>query len=423
MGPSVVKAKGLNCPNCGGAVELRGFAHTLSAVCPGCLSVLDVSGPLLTILQTAQVKQRVQPLIPLGTRGKLGDTVYELIGFQVREVRSDDGSFSWSEYLLFNPYKGFRYLSEYNGHWNLIRPLSALPEPTMVRHRGGVSYQGRKYAIFDQSTAVTSYVLGEFPWQVRVGETVRVSDFISPPYMLSSEETGSEITWSLGEYYTGLQIWQAFKLPGSPRPAVGVFANQPEVKTGSALSAWKTWFGLMLAWSAILLFFTVKADRHEVFRHSYTFAPGPGSEPSFVTSEFELGGGTQNAEIAINTDLRSDWAYFNFALINQTTGQARDFGREVSYYGDEGSPKNRVVVPQVAPGKYYLRVEPEKPAGSTPVNYELVIRRNVPTYGWLWVVAGLLLIPPIVVTFRGSSMERERWAQSDFAASGSEGGE
>lgn len=412
MAPTVVKAKGLNCPNCGGAVQLRGFAHTLSAVCPQCLSVLDVSGPLLTILQTAQAKQLVQPLIPLGTRGKLGETVYELIGFQVREVRSDDGSFSWSEYLLFNPYQGFRYLSEYNGHWNFIRPLSDLPEPTMVRNRGGVRYQGRNYALYDQSSAVTTYVLGEFPWQARVGETVQVSDLISPPYMLSSEETGNETTWSLGEYYTGQQIWQAFKLPGSPRPAVGVFANQPEVKAGNAFSAWKTWFRLMLVWTAIFLFFTVKADRHEVFRHSYTFTPGAGAEPSFVTSEFDLGGGTQNAEIAINTDLRSDWAYFNFALINQTTGQARDFGREVSYYGDEGSPKNRVVVPQVASGKYYLRVEPEKPASSSPVNYEIVIRRNVPTYGWLWVVAGLLLMPPILVTVRGSGMERERWAQS-----------
>ena len=48
----------------------------------------------------------------------------------------------------------------------------------------------------------------------------------------------------------------------------------------------------------------------------------------------------------------------------KTTGQGRDFGREVSYYRDEGSPSDRVVLPHVASGKYYLRVEPEKTAKS-----------------------------------------------------------
>ncbi len=27
-------------------------------------------------------------------------------------------AYSWHEYVLFNPYKGFRYLTEYDGHWN-----------------------------------------------------------------------------------------------------------------------------------------------------------------------------------------------------------------------------------------------------------------------------------------------------------------
>ncbi len=149
-----------------------------------------------------------------------------MIGFQVREVTTEDARYGWSEYLLFNPYKGFRYLSEYNGHWNFIRVLSALPRKSKLGSRFAVVYQGRTYKHFDKAPATTSYVLGEFPWQVTVGEFARVDDFISPPYMLSSETMSGEVSWSLGEYYTGQQIWQAFKLPGRPYPAVGVFANQ-----------------------------------------------------------------------------------------------------------------------------------------------------------------------------------------------------
>ena len=128
VSPTVVKAKALNCPNCGGPVELRGFAHTLNVVCPSCLSILDASTPMLTMVQRVQAAQRIEPPIPLGSRGKFENTVYEVIGYQIRDTQGEDSD-SWSEYLLFNPYKGFRYLSEYHNHFNFIRVQSALPVP------------------------------------------------------------------------------------------------------------------------------------------------------------------------------------------------------------------------------------------------------------------------------------------------------
>src|SRR5580698_5709810 len=104
---AVVQAKSISCPNCGGPVTLRGFAHSLSVVCPQCMTVLDASTPEVQILQKFQGKTQTQPTIPLGTRGKIGDTQYQVIGFQVRQVSTGDDSYSWDEYLLFNPYKGF----------------------------------------------------------------------------------------------------------------------------------------------------------------------------------------------------------------------------------------------------------------------------------------------------------------------------
>src|SRR5258708_20143694 len=88
-GQRVAKAKGLNCPNCGGSVELRGFAHTLSAVCPSCHSILDTSTPIIKVLQTVQIAEEIQPQIPLGTRGEFEGATYEVIRFQRREIRED----------------------------------------------------------------------------------------------------------------------------------------------------------------------------------------------------------------------------------------------------------------------------------------------------------------------------------------------
>jgi hypothetical protein len=287
----------------------------------------------------------------------------------------------------------------------------------MARGKKAVRYQGKTFLHFDHAPARTSYVLGEFPWQVVVGEPAEVDDYIAPPLMLSSETMAGEITWSLGEYYTGQQIWQAFKLPGRPNPPIGVFANQPSPMGTRVKSMWTTWLWLMVMFVAMVLYFEVSAGRHEVFRQKYSFTPGGPSAAAFVTNDFELTGRASSVQIATSTDLQNDWVYFNFALIDETTGKARDFGREVSHYSDEGSPRDSVVLPAVPAGKYYLRVEPEKTAGSAPVNYEIVVRRDVPGFGWFVLAGFLLLIPPIVSTVRIASFESARWRESDYPPS------
>ena len=424
----VAQAKALFCPNCGGPVELRGFAHTLNVVCPQCLSVLDATSPTFKILQTFQAKQRIQPLIPLGSRGKIGDTLFEVIGFQVREVGSDGEIFSWDEYLLFNPYKGFRYLSTYHGHWNFIQVLHALPETTWARSRPAWRLDGRTYAMFSKSTATTSYVLGEFPWRVEVGEKVKVEDYIAPPYMLSTEMTDGEATFSRGEYWTGEQIWRTFQVPGSPPAASGVFANQPSPYQGRVRSAWRTWLWLMVALAALLFLFTTGSAHREVFRQQYVFFQKSGTEPSFVTPVFELTGRRSNVALDIRTDLDNNWAYFNLALIEEQSGHAFDFGREVSYYrdsdGSEGSRNDHVLIPSVPSGRYYLRVEPEmNPQSKVAMHYEMIVRRDVPNYSFFILAAVFLLIPPLWVSIRSIRFESARWRESDFAPATSSGGD
>jgi hypothetical protein len=419
-----VQAKSISCPNCGGPVELRGFAHTLSVVCPQCLNLLDASTPEVQILEKFQGKTQVKPAVPLGVRGKIGDTQYEVIGFQVRQVSTGDDSYSWDEYLLFNPYQGFRYLTEYNGHWNFVHVETALPEQTNARGKPAVRFGGKTYLAFDSMRASTAYVLGEFPWKVQRGDSVACQDFVAPPSMLSSESTGGETTWSRAEYMTGPQVWQAFKLPGSPPPAYGVFANQPSPYGASVASSWATWLWLNVALAAIIFFFMIFSPGRVAFSDHYAYSQGMSSlksDSAFVTPPFQLNGRDSNVELSIHTDLDNSWAYFNFALINDQTGQTFDFGREVSYYrdsdGSEGSRNNSVIVPGVPSGQYYLRVEPEMALGSPFMRYDLELRRNVPNYGFFGLAALLLLIPPAFTTFRRGSFEAARWRESDYAPS------
>jgi Domain of unknown function (DUF4178) len=423
--PPVAKPHTLACPNCGGPVERRGFGYSMTVVCPQCLTVLDTSTPLLQILQKIEKEEsRRTPMIPLGSRGDLKGTVpqgglFEVIGFQTRAVMEDGESFEWEEYLLFNPYQGFRYLTQYDGHWNFVIPLEPLPANPNQRGLSPVFYDNLVYKHFSGGEATTTFVLGEFPWRAKVGDQVMSHDYINPPYVLSSEATDGEIVWSRGEYVPGAAIWKVFQLPGSAPRAHGVYLNQTSPMGGKVSAIWAN-FGAMLALLlGLAIFFAVFSRNETVFRSSYSFSSVQKGEPSFVTGDFDLTGRPASLEVALNTDLDNNWTYFNFALVNEDTGQAYDFGREVSYYHgadsdgswDEGSRNSSVLIPAVKPGKYYLRVEPEMDAGA--VSYQLTLRHDVPNFTWFWIAAVLLLLPPIFYTIRARSFETQRWMNSD----------
>ncbi len=416
-------ASALQCPGCGAPLTIRAAGLTLSIVCANCKSILDAGDPNLQVLEKFAAKQTIQPAIPLGTRGKLHGDDYDVIGFQVRSTDSDGVPDSWAEYLVFNPAKGFRYLTEYNGHWNDVKTIPAIPERIQVGKKPGAKLMGRTYVLFDTELATTTYVLGEFPWRVHVGEKNGVKDFIAVPRILSCEITEHETVWSLGEYMTGAEVWQAFHLPGQAPRATGIFANQPAPFAGQASSMWRVCLNLLSAVILLAIFFYMTAGQESVFERQYSFTPRTGGEASFVTDEFEVTGHPSNVEVSIRTDLQNNWAYFNLALINEATGRGYDFGREVSYYSGrdsdgswtEGGRNDSAIVPSVAPGRYYLRVEPEMDKNASSMLYTLEVKRSVPSMGLFLIAGSLLLIPPIFFTWRAAAFEGKRWAQSNFS--------
>ena len=119
--------QGFNCANCGAAVELRALSQTRAVACTSCGAVIDARDRNVTILQTAAARQSISPLIPLGSRGEWAGQPHDVIGFQQRSVTVEGERYAWDEYVLFNPYVGFRYLTEYNGHWNDVTTVRELP--------------------------------------------------------------------------------------------------------------------------------------------------------------------------------------------------------------------------------------------------------------------------------------------------------
>ena len=422
--PATPHVKAMNCPGCGAAISLRSFTQAVTVVCDSCHSILDAQDPQLKILQRfKKATGEDPPLIPLGSRGKIRGTPYEAVGFQRRTIHVEGIPYSWHEYVLFNPYKGFRYLTEYNGHWNDTATLRALPTLNSYAGRVTVSYLGETYQHFQTAQASTTFVLGEFPWQVRVGEANDISDYISPPRVLSSERSGNEVTWSMGEYISGRDIWKAFALSGDPPALIGVYENQPSPFSTDTKTIWTIFGAFAIFLLLMMLGFASFARDEQAFQGAYLFDTNARGEASFVTDPFELKGRTSTLELSTATNVDNSWVYLNYALINQDSGQAYDFGREVSYYHGfdedgswtEGSRNDSVAIPSVPPGTYFLRVEPESDSGHGTIHYEITAKRDVPQFSFFGIALLALLVPAALITWRSINFEHLRWAESDHA--------
>ncbi len=413
--PATPKIKTFQCPGCGGALTIRGFEQTKSLACGSCGSVIDITDENFRIIATFQSKIRYQPLIPLGTRGKLRGELFEVIGYLRRQITVEGVDYEWSEYLLFNPYKGFRWFSEYNGHWSYIKTTTQNPEREPA---GTVNYLGQAFFHFQTAEARVSYVLGEFYWRVEVGEICQVADFVSPPLILSMERSETEVTWSIGEYMEPETIWEAFQLKTSVPPKVGIAPNQPSKLASLSPQIWKRWSIFALAAIVVQVAFLLLSANRLVFQEAFAFHLDD-REKAQVTEVFELTGRPSNVVIRSKASVDNSWVYLNLALINEETGNAYDFGREISYYHgrdggeswSEGSTSDEAVLPSVPAGRYYLRVEPEAQVPS--LNYSIQVYRDVPNWAFFFLALGAFSIFPVFYWWRRRAFEYHRWSESD----------
>lgn len=116
------------CVACGGPLTLLAEGVSESLACPHCGAVVDARDPKHKLLARYRVKLGKPPTLPIGTMGTLRGEKLQVVGQQRRAVRYSGVIYSWDEYLLWNPYKGYRWLVESNGHWTLLKTVEGKPK-------------------------------------------------------------------------------------------------------------------------------------------------------------------------------------------------------------------------------------------------------------------------------------------------------
>ncbi|MBU6153351.1 MAG: DUF4178 domain-containing protein [Bdellovibrionales bacterium] len=414
-GETAPKAKVFNCPLCGSTVQIRVPGDTISVVCTSCKSVIDARDENHRILSEAASRLNVPQVIPLGQRGRIRGQLWEVIGFMTRmDVES---YFVWSEYLLYNPMRGYRWLTEADGHWNYVLPLK---DPPKNPKGESVLHMGRTYRLYHNGRATVQYVVGEFYWLVFVGETVATRDLICPPEMLSIEKSKTEITYSIGEYLSPDEVREGFKITTPMPVAIGVAPNQPDLLAGRVKELLKIWGLFLIAIMMIQFLSIVITGEKEVYSGGYSYDR---TDPvkTKTSPSFELTGGETGVKIGLHAPVLNHWFESQMDLVNETTGDVDELELGVEYYEgrddeglwSEGSRYTSAILPAVPDGKYHLNLEG---SSSMPdILYSITVKRGaIPMSNFLMALF-LISIFPLLLIWRQKRFEMARWSQSDFS--------
>ncbi|AXS81019.1 DUF4178 domain-containing protein [Dechloromonas sp. HYN0024] len=416
-----VQAQVFRCPACGSPMSARS-AEILSVGCVACGAVVDTADPNHRVLTTALgVRNPIyEPRLPLGTTGRLDGSPVEVIGFLVRQTRVDGISYDWREYLLAAGHGTYRWLTEYNGHWNIADSLSRPPSVSHVIEVDSIRFGGQRFKHFSTTQAAeVVQVSGEFTWRVRRGETARIVDYVAPPLMLSSESTGTDLNWSQSRYVEPAVIAEAFSLPEALPGPVGVFANQINPWAKNSERVWVLFWKFVLAVVLIQAWFVFFAGGKLLLRQEFMFDPKMAGEVQ--TREFEITGKARKIAVKNLTSLDNNWIGLDLMLVNKATGAVWPTSQALSFYSgydggswSEGSREDEVVFRNIPPGTYYLTVDPDM-APEKPVVVRDTVEVHIAGAGWsnFVMVIIFLLVFPVFSALRQAAFEARRWAESD----------
>jgi hypothetical protein len=403
------------CRNCSKPNELRGRAMTLALTCREC-GIYFCTGEWEK--DVVKFNFKATPHIPIGSKGRVENFLYEVVGFVVKEEQKY--RYRWREYLLFNPYRGYAFLAESDGHWNFVWPIEGQPKGDNITKN--FFYEGREFKLYQKYAATVIYAEGEFFFDVvGISENTVNRDYISPPYLLTVEESRDSVLWCKGEYFFQKDIAEIFSIPAQKLPEKeGIGYTQPfdmGVKTSVLV-------GCAVLFIAILIIFQVLIDsvsEEKVVYHGQYSQADMKDQKMFVTPSFQLSEGKSSVEFYIEAPLSNDWFYGEFTLVNEDDGTEYNFSKEIEFYHgyeggeswSEGAKVGTAYISQIPGGKYHVNIYPEFSMFNN--SFSIIITRDVPTMANFWITALLIIAFPAFFLIRNHYREVRRWSDSDYS--------
>jgi hypothetical protein len=433
-----VGAAGLNCPNCGGPINLMAPDATERVTCPNCDSLLDVQQGNLKYLHALNVQKQTY-VLPIGAVGQLpGKEQMQIIGATTRSVTIEGTKYFWQEYLLYKPNIGFRWLVESDNHWSFVEPIAAgditdnsyVGKGASVKYNGGGAAKGKTFKCFQHAVGAVEHVQGEFYWRVETGEQALMTDYVNAPFMLSKENSGAnnsqEVNWSLGSYLPRSTVEKAFNISNLPS-ATNVAPNQPFPHKDLFRYA----FALLVLYIIVgVLLIPVTGLPSKILNSSYTLPPmaNPQASQIIFSEPFDLKG-NRNIEIKASAPVSNSWMSIDVDLVNDQNSEVESVPLDVEQYSgveggeswSEGSKENSAFLSSVPAGRYTMRIEGSWQNYQQPMPVTVSVEQAVPRGVNCLCGFILLAILPFFTLIWNFTFESRRWSESMFGSTPSSG--
>ena len=324
------KTQAVSCLSCGGPLQLHGFAAIERVICPYCGSELapeDSGG--LKLLAAAQRAHRPS-ILQLHRRGNIDGVEWEIIGIQWRSATPNSSEGTWQEFLLFNPYSGYRWLiySPDERAFSIADALDGIPEFSP----GRAQFKGKRYRFYLGYRAVVQYVEGEFPWQVRVGDTTQCDDYAAAPdglsieYVFDEHGRASEMTASRTKWLEAETVYAIFGESGRPPKVRGMPALAPNPIDPKWNSVWKVAPILIGLWILLGVLNAALHPKRTAFENISDVEITAGQGELINTPiEFEGAWGSSNVAFDFAIEgLEDSWAAAQFTLAPVGVGSTSD---------------------------------------------------------------------------------------------------
>lgn len=404
--------------NCGADMKVYTHALTRRYACGSCGAYYKLDGYTFTLIDK---KARIdyKPAIAISTTANIEGTDYTVIAFVAkRETRYN---YLWAEYTLFNPIKGYAYVSEYQGHWMWLTPVDFYVTTDSYTYE--IPYNNKIYRLYSKYQGKIESTIGEFSYNINGTSRPKCNDYICPPEILIREHETKSITWLHGYYLEPDEVKRLFNCDELPaREGTGVI--QPQ---SFSIPFYNSAVVAVIAGLIILLLqfaFYYNSGNELKVNYTNTFNASEMPAKPIVTNSFDIGPGTKNIELRLFTDVLNNWMECDVSLINEKTDEDIDIEVGAEYYHgysdgeswSEGSTKGSRVIDAVAPGRYHLLITPVTAQyAPTTINYQLQAVADVPVWSNILFAFFLLAIIPFIQYYRERSFEKQRWADSYYS--------
>ena len=417
------------CPKCNHKMPRYTGTRSQYFSCGQCCTYFSDIGHVIKI--EGDFVKKMESRIPKGAIAEFDNVSYVVVGLLIgKEVAS---FYYWNEYLLYNPDHGYITLSEYNGHWNLVQPITS---PS--KSGSSYSYERVKYELFSKYSMFYAAADGEFGWNLIPKNDTKVHEYIAPPYSLLREEHEGSIEWYQAQYITPKEVRDAFKKSTKIDTAApkGAYSNAPNTYKDLPEVALKYSIVAIGALILVVLLQSFIVPSARVFSETMsidTVSSKTLAAKTFVSQDFNLNSttGYSSLRVVLEAPVDNSWVEAEVNLINQKTDDEFNTELGVEYYHgvdggeswSEGETSNDKILSMVPDGTYRLSITPHTETvpnfNNAPMDYKtksytIHIDQNTTITSNYVLVVLLIIAYPIYAYIKRNGKESSRWALSEY---------